>query len=74
MKQFIIFNNMSQAKNFVKRIGHSYYNEGCGCCHSSTNTMIDKKLNVISVYSGEHQGSGFCHVTVLGRIKVSGKS
>ena len=76
MEKFIIFNNLSQAKNFVKRIGkgHSYYNEGCGCCHYSTYTMIDEKLNVISVYSGEHQGSRFCQVTVLGRIKVSGKS
>lgn len=74
MKNFIIFNNMSQAKNFVKRTKSSYYNEGCGCCHNSIYTKIDEKLNVISIYSGEHQGSGFCHVTILGRIKKLGKS
>lgn len=74
MKKFIIFNNMSQAKNFVKRQKSHYHNEGCGCCHNSNYTKIDEKLNVISVYSGEYQGSGFCHVTVLGRIKTLGKS
>jgi hypothetical protein len=65
---------MSQAKNFVKRQKSYYHNEGCGCCHNSTYTKIDEKLNVISVYSGEHQGSGFCQVQVLGRIKKLGKS
>lgn len=74
MKTFIIFNNMSQAKNFVKRQITHHYDEGCGCCHSITYTKIDEKQNVISVYSGEHRGNGFCQVQVLGRIKKLGKS
>lgn len=74
MKTFIIFNNISQANNFVKRQKIHRYNEGCGCCHSITYTTIDKNQNVISVHSGEYRGSGFCQVQVLGRIKKLGKS
>lgn len=74
MEKFIIFNNMSQGKNFVKRQKSYYHNEGCGCCHYSNYTTIDKKQNVISVFSGEDKGRMFFNVTVLGRIKKLGKS
>ena len=74
MKTFIIFNNMSQAKNFVKRQITHHYDEGCGCCPTITYTKIDEKQNVKSVYSGEHRGHGFCQVQVLGIIKKLGKS
>jgi len=64
---------MSQGKNFVKRQPSTYQNEGCGCCYYSIYTKIDEKQNVISVYSGEHQGRMFFNVTILGRIKKLGK-
>ena len=68
--KFIVFNTKSQAKNFVKRQKSYSRNEGCGCCHQTTHTMICNKTNkVLHVNYGEWTGAIFHNITVLGRIK-----
>lgn len=75
MKNFITFNTPAQAQQYVKRQKSHYYNEGCGCCHNSSYVSINKD-RVLSYYNyicGEHQGTAFCQVSIIGKIKKNSK-
>jgi len=72
MKNFITFNTLAQAQQYVKRQKSHYHNEGCGCCHNSSCVAINKD-RVLSYYSGEHRGAAFCQVYIIGKIKKTSK-
>jgi len=67
----IIFRNVSQAKNYIKRNNKdNYFNEGCGCCYFNTYTMYDEKSKrVVEHYERSSHGNLEHTVTVLGRVK-----
>lgn len=68
MSKFIVFNTLSQAKNYVKR-QHIYdFYEGCGCCSQGGYTAIEGQLVVNHTY-GQTTGQGWHIATIVGRIK-----
>ena len=58
----------SQSKNYFKKLQSSHYNEGCGCCFSSTHYEI-KDNKILRLSSGEHIGYRFLNVSVVAKIK-----
>jgi hypothetical protein len=68
MPNFIVFNTLSQASNYIKRQRSHYYSEGCGCCWSSTNYSINNN-KVMQIDSGENMGYFYIETHVLGRVK-----
>ena len=68
MSNFIVFNTLAQARNFIKRQQTYYYIDGCGCCSGGLHYSIDNK-KVIQVYSGLNMGRNYRQIHVLGRIK-----
>ena len=58
----------SQAKNYMSKSKSYGYNEGCGCCYSTTSYEI-KGDRILRNNYGEHQGTHFFEVTVIAKIK-----
>ena len=68
MTNFIVFNTLSQARNFIKRGRRYYTSDGCGCCYQSLDTYISGN-KVVEVLSGSSMGRDYRQFSVLGRIK-----
>jgi intergrase/recombinase len=68
MSNFIVFNTLAQARNFIKRQQTYHYTDGCGCCYYALNYFISNK-KVVQVYSGSSMGRDYRKMHVLGRIK-----
>lgn len=68
MTNFIIFNTISQAKNYVKRQYNYFHRESCGCCSQGQDTSIEGNRVVAHSY-GETRGQVYHEVFVIGRIK-----
>jgi hypothetical protein len=64
----IIFETVSQAKNFVSKQQSQFHVEDCGCCGYDLFTKISNK-RVLKINSGFHKGFPFMEVEVIGRIK-----
>jgi len=60
--------SQSQAKNYFKKLQSSYHNEGCGCCHSSTDYIINNR-RIIQINSGENVGNHYYIFHVIAVIK-----
>jgi hypothetical protein len=65
---FLIFTSVSKAKNYVKRHPGHHYEDGCGCCSHYDYYSIDGSL-VVRKYGGEHMGSPYMSVKVIGRVR-----
>ena len=71
MKNFIVFNNIKKAKNYVKREQHKHNSsadEGCGCCYSSSYMDIEDSFVVIN-YCYTYRDVPANSRCVIGRIK-----
>ena len=68
MANFIVFNTLSQASNYIKRQRSHYHSDGCGCCWNSTSYSINND-KVIQIDSGESMGYFYIDIHVLGRVK-----
>jgi hypothetical protein len=68
MSNFIVFNTLAQARNFIKRQQTYYHSDGCGCCYYALNYFISNK-KVVQVHSGSSMGADYTKVYVLGRVR-----
>jgi hypothetical protein len=66
----IVFNTLSQAKNYLNRTKAYFRDEGCGCCSYGSSYFLDTKTKLVlrKVYSCS-MGSIDYDVTVVGRVK-----
>ena len=60
--------SQSQAKNYLTKLYSSYHNEGCGCCYSSTNYIINNR-RIIQISSGASIGNHYSIYKVIAVIK-----
>lgn len=68
MNKFIVFNTVSQAKNYIKRQNTYNHREGCGCCGHSYDIVL-KHNKVISTHINEYAGNVSINSVVVGRVK-----
>ena len=65
---FIVFNTLAQAENFVKRQPDFDETHSCGCCSTTRQTIIDDD-RVVEIVWENVRGDVEIHTNVLGRIK-----
>lgn len=58
----------SQAKNYFNKLHNCSHNEGCGCCYSTQEYVIENR-RILKHNYGEHQGTIYHNVTVIAKIK-----
>lgn len=71
MTQFIVFNTLNQAKNYIKRHRPRYFSDGCGCCWATSHYEIQDNKVLYRNY-GESRGNRYYTVWVIGKIKGAG--
>lgn len=70
--KFIVFNTVSQAKNYAKRQKTYYWQEGCGCCWASLQVFVEDN-KVLELYTHSHIGNVRAGMKVIGKIKCGRK-
>ena len=74
--EFIVFNTVAQAKNYVKRQQRLDYSQPeCGgdCCRRGEHTFLDENNRVVVEHYGTHWGEPYSSYHVIGRVKSARK-
>jgi cytochrome c551/c552 len=71
-EKFMVFNTVSQAKNYAHRQKAYFWQDGCGCCWASLQVFVEDS-KVLELYTTSHAGDVQAEMKVIGKVKCGRK-